>query len=287
MRGIAAPLYRKQIHVSPKKIVNLMDGIVEKELSQKVETGTLSVEERTQNPEFRALLSLRNFNAILEKHYAEILEIEAATDEMNLHAMDIGKENCSTESLGNWQDALKQFKDAVAAVNKVLTEVKEKVIQQDRSDSSLLWQMFDTQMKRLLASYATIEALGAEILPETAKTDWAANLCQFQEKILPLITSYGAACRVELRIIERYTPEELNEVTQIILEHIPENFTFAQADQYEKEYLAALGNFRKEFSQKKNLWDKFLDVLAGGDHQSPSEHVMMQRWLDGEKGDDL
>jgi len=46
-----------------------------------------------------------------------------------------------------------------------------------------------------------------------------------------------------------------------------------------------LKDFKKEFSEEKNLWDTFLDILAGGTHQSPSEHVMMERWIEGEKRD--
>ncbi len=261
-----------------------MDPIVEKELSQKIETGTLTVDDRSRNPELRALLSLRNFNTILEKHYAQILEIEQATDDLNAQALEVGNAHCSTETLWKWQDALKEFKAAVSAVNQVLTQVKEKISVQDRSDSAGLWLTFEQQMQTLKASYETLDALGADILPAEQHQDWKLNICNFQGQVLPLITSYGAACRVELRIIERFSPEELNEVTEIILDHIPENFTFAEADQYEKDYLVALGQFKQEFSKKKNLWDKFLDVLAGGDHQSPSEHVMMSRWLDGEKG---
>ena len=261
-----------------------MDPIEEKELSQKIETGTLTAEDRSQNPSLRALLALRNFNTILEKHYAQIREIEEATDDLNSHAM-VSDANCSTESVGKWQAALQAFKAEVSAVNKVLTDAKEKISIKDRSGSEALWQTFELQIQKLKASYDTLDALGATLLPAEQHLHWKANICNFEGRILPLITSYVAACRVELRIIERFTPEELNDVTQIILDHIPENFTFAEADQYEKEYLAALGQFKQEFSKKKNLWDKFLDVLAGGDHQSPSEHVMMARWLDGEKGD--
>ena len=47
----------------------------------------------------------------------------------------------------------------------------------------------------------------------------------------------------------------------------------------------ALVNFKKEFKEEKNLWDRFLDILAGGTHQSPSERVMLERWIEGEKGD--
>ena len=54
---------------------------------------------------------------------------------------------------------------------------------------------------------------------------------------------------------------------------------------YKKDYFKALVNFKKEFKKDKNLWDKFLDILAGGTHQLPSEGAMMERWLDGEEAE--
>jgi len=88
-----------------------------------------------------------------------------------------------------------------------------------------------------------------------------------------------------LQLIERYTPDELNKITQIIVDNIPLDFTYAEAVEYQHDYYKALVNLKKEFKEEKNLWDKFLDILAGGTHQSPSERVMMERWVDGEKGD--
>ena len=88
-----------------------------------------------------------------------------------------------------------------------------------------------------------------------------------------------------MQMIERYTPDELNTITKIIVDQIPLNFTYQEAVEYQNDYYKALVNFKKEFKEEKNLWDKFLDILAGGTHQSPSERVMMERWLDGEKGD--
>lgn len=43
----------------------------------------------------------------------------------------------------------------------------------------------------------------------------------------------------------------------------------------------------EEANKKDNLWDRFLNVLAGGMpfKQSPAERVMMRRWLEGEKGE--
>lgn len=77
----------------------------------------------------------------------------------------------------------------------------------------------------------------------------------------------------------------MNAISQIIIDHIPLDFTYDEALEYQKEYYKALENFKKEFKEEKNLWDKFLDILAGGAHQSTSERVMMERWLDGEKDD--
>ena len=93
------------------------------------------------------------------------------------------------------------------------------------------------------------------------------------------------SCRVLLQMIERYTPDELNSITKIIVDQIPADFTYDDAVEYQKDYYKALVNFKKEFKEEKNLWDKFLDILAGGTHQLPSEKVMMERWLDGEKED--
>jgi hypothetical protein len=67
------------------------------------------------------------------------------------------------------------------------------------------------------------------------------------------------------------------------VDQIPLDFTYQEAVDYQTDYYKALINFKKEFKQEKNLWDKFLDILAGGTHQLPSERVMMERWLDGDK----
>jgi hypothetical protein len=131
--------------------------------------------------------------------------------------------------------------------------------------------------------YKNWEALGREILPESEHINWEKDICTLERAILPMFVSYSEACRVEFKMIENYTPKELSQVTQIILNHIPEDFTFEEAEKYEKDYLSALEDFKQEFNKEKNLWDSFLDILAGGTHQSPSERVMMQRWLEGER----
>jgi hypothetical protein len=46
-------------------------------------------------------------------------------------------------------------------------------------------------------------------------------------------------------------------------------------------------NFQEEANKKDNLWDRFLNLLAGNlpFKQTPQERVMMMRWVNGEKGE--
>ena len=141
------------------------------------------------------------------------------------------------------------------------------------------------QIAALEESGKEMEDQGFELLAETEQKNWNTYVLDFQQSILPLFISHAMAYKVELQLIEKYTPEELSKVTQTILNNIPDNYTFEEAEEYERAYLKAMGDLEKEMGQEKNLWDKFLDILAGGTHQTPAERVMLDKWVEGEKGE--
>jgi hypothetical protein len=124
---------------------------------------------------------------------------------------------------------------------------------------------------------------GLTLLPEAIHPQWEKEFVKPESPLLESLVAAVEACRVLLQMIERYTPDELNSLTQIIVDHIPPDFTYEEAMEYQNDYYKALTNFKNEFKKDKNLWDKFLDILAGGTHQLPSEGAMMERWLDGEE----
>lgn len=243
------------------------------------------MENETYHSELRALLSIRNFNSALEKHYSQMLEIEKNLEEFHKNAFAIIEAHSSTESQEKWKKGLEEMNNSLKAINEVLNSVKEKVKNHDRTDSSALWKQFKSHLNNLKEANKTLENLGFEILPESEHMHWKKDACNFEDTILPLLVSHARACEIELQMMEKYTPKEIHDITQIILSFIPENFNFEDADKYEKDYLKAFEDFKKEFSQEKDLWDTFLDILAGGTHQSPSQRVMMKRWLEGERGD--
>lgn len=235
--------------------------------------------------ELRALLSIRNFNSALEKHYAQMLQIEKNLEELNKNALAIIEAHSSHKLQEKWKEGLNKMNSSLDAINDILNTAKEKVKNHDRSDSSALWKQFNSHLKNLKETNKNLENLGFEVLPESEQVHWKKDVCNFEDSILPLIVSHAKACEIELQMMEKYTPEEIHRLTQILLAHIPENYSFEEADKYEEDYMKTFEVFKKEFRQEKDLWDTFLDILAGGTHQAPSERVMLQRWIEGERGD--
>ncbi len=245
------------------------------------------METRDYNSKLRALLSIRDFHIAFEKHYEQLKKIEEEFDRLNTNALSIIETNCKSDGVEKWKVCQKDVRDSIESINYVLSLLQKKIEGKERNDSKELWKQFDIYENKLKKAYRFSEKLGYDILPENAHKHWEKDVCNFEEIVMPLIVSHADACKLELEMIEKYTPKELDEISQVITKLIPDDFTFEEADKYEKEYLKAVKELKKEFRKDKNLWDRFLDVLAGGTHQSPSERVMMQRWVDGEKEDEL
>jgi hypothetical protein len=233
--------------------------------------------------ELRALISIRNFGKALELHYQQLIEIEKQVEMIQANAIEIIQVHCSPQKTESWRKSQMTVTESVAFINETLKKLKEKVAGKDRSDTSDLWAQFNSQIEKFKNAYKSSEQLGLSILPESERDHWQKDICNIEDTILPLIISHAETCKMELELIQKYTPKELHKITKVIADNIPADFTYEDVDKYEEEYLKAVGDFENEFAANKNLWDKFLDVLAGGTHQPPSERVMLQRWVDGEK----
>ncbi len=242
-------------------------------------------ENRRHNPGLKALLSMRNCNITLEKEYEELLEIEAELDAMNKTGMLQIATHCNSEMQAKWKEQVDKGNEEIAGLNKTLKEEKEKIEKKEVITFTDLWNSLASNVNKLRESAKISGSLGFELLPETEHANWESKFLNLQRPLVEMVISYVESCMVLLRMIEKYTPEELNIITKIVVDKIPLDFTYKEAVVYEKDYFKALVDFKQEFKEEKNLWDKFLDILAGGTHQQPSERVMMERWIVGEKGD--
>ncbi len=94
---------------------------------------------------------------------------------------------------------------------------------------------------------------------------------------LLVIKGLSEAASLRVQMIEEFSQNELDELTKTIVSYIPRSFSSVEADKYEKEYIEAMENIKLESSKNENLWDRFLNLLAGAIpfEQSPAERVMM------------
>lgn len=240
---------------------------------------------KSHNPGLRALLSIKHFTATLEKDYSKLLEIETELNQLNLNAQLIIDANSSPEAAAAWKLTISEIDKAVIGINATLTSVKEKTVNKDKDGYMEFWKQLTNYVTELRNNYREATNKGLEVLPERVHPQWEKDFVTLSAPLVESLVAHVDTCRVLLQMIERYTPDELNAITQIIAQNVPLDFTYEEAVEYQNDYYKALINFKKEFKQEKNLWDTFLDILAGGTHQSASERVMMERWLDGDKGD--
>lgn len=240
---------------------------------------------RRYNPGLKALLSIKKNTVTLEKAYIELLQIESELDELNKKGLLIIEANASPEETIRWKSVLQEENKAVTGINEVLSATKDKLTQKEKDVKHDLWQQLTLHITALKAYSKNTASSGSAILPEAIRHEWEKEYVNPETALVESLVEKVESSRVLLQVIERYTPDELNSLTKIIVDHVPADFTYEEAVEYQKDYYIALLNFKNEFKKEKNLWDKFLDILAGGTHQLPSEGAMMERWLDGEESE--
>jgi len=264
-----------------------MDALLEpvnlKVATEKSES--LKIVTSNHNPGLRALLSIKNFGAALTKDYERLLQIEKELDELNSTGLSLIEANTEPEVAESWKFSAAATSKAVAGIKDILNTAKDNVEKKETAGFAELWLQLGLQVDQLRKAAKDAVSTGYKLLPETQFINWESKFAHAEELIVQSLADHVDSCRVLLQMIERYSPDELNKITKIIVDQVPADFTYEEAVVYQQDYYKALVNFKKEFKEEKNLWDRFLDILAGGTHQSPSERVMFERWIEGEKGD--
>lgn len=246
---------------------------------------SLKSEISNHNPGLRALLSIKNFSITLMKDYERLLEIEKELEKLNRTGLALIETSTEPTAVESWNLSTEAMRKAVTRTREILNTAKENIEKKEENGSSELWQQLGLQMRQLKEEAKNAISNGYKALPETQFIKWEHEFAHAEQRLVQSLVDHVDSCRVLLQMIEKYSPEELNTITKIIVDQIPAGFTYEETLVYQKDYYKALVNFKNEFKTDKNLWDRFLDILAGGTHQSPSERVMFERWIEGEKGD--
>ena len=238
---------------------------------------------KIQNIGLRALLSIKKISVTLDKNYSKLLQIERELYDADKNGLLIIKANTSPEESTRWESVIQEVNNALKCIHDTLTTVKEKMAQKENDGYPYLWNELSVHLTVLKDNSKNAANSGRRFLPEAVHPQWEREFVQLATPLVESLIIHTDSFRVLQQMIERYTPVEIKAINQMIANHIPIDFTEEEAVHYQDDYNKALVNFKDEFKKEKNLWDTFLDILARGTHQSPSERVMMERWVDGEE----
>lgn len=231
------------------------------------------------NPEFttqfQTLLSIRHMGTKIDTYEQRVAEL---TQELIQTYKNHPKDHLSAEQMKVYDTLLNE----VQVYSNHLVHYAE--LARVNSTENLNTYDFKTLWKEYEKSYKWLEdsALKLEnILSENASSDLEIRIW---EKVYATPIQHNAnAIRLIIKFEQMYTPEELDKITNLINETIPQGASYEEIKDYEANFLKSYREFQKEFDKKKNLWDVIMELLAGGVHPSPNERVMLEKWTDGEQ----
>lgn len=242
-----------------------------------------TVSNSVYNPQVRTLLTIKDFSTSLETYRNKV---QAATQNL-IANYERGLQYFSSESapedIRNGNELLNEVRVHANHLNHYLMLVKEKSEENREFPFKGLWKEFETRLNMLKDASQKFENLGAKNLSGEQMEQWENEIATFEKTALPEIQLNAQGVKLVLEFMAKYTPEQLEKISRIILATIPEGSTFRDAKEYEAAFLKSMREFQKEFEQQDNLWDSILEILAGGVHPSPSERVMLEKWIDGDE----
>lgn len=237
----------------------------------------------TENLEARwnILMSIQNFKDDLKyttkrirmRTDSLIQVYETALDFLDENnQLDLSKQKVESDYLNGVRVHANQMIHALDLINK--SKGKNKPALSDQIT------VFEDKLERMIESALDFEGMGNKILQDHLLQKWNKDFCVFDIKYADDFENFSITLKLINQFYENYSPDEIKVITKIIAKNKDNILESTEAEKYEIQHLKAISQFKREF-HPQNLWDKFLEILAGGVHPSPGERVMLNNWIEG------
>ncbi len=182
-----------------------------------------------------------------------------------------------------WDELLNEIRVHINQMNHQLERSAELMKMKDeKSDFTETWKEFETHKNYLKESALNFEKTGLNALPEDKRPEWEDSYVVFEKEFEPKIHRRVEFDKFIIDFVSRYDKDDLAKIASIANKNSQENVDWSNPVEYQNQYVKAIREFQREF-KPQNLWDSFLEILAGGVHPSPSERIMLEKWADGEQ----
>ena len=231
----------------------------------------------------KILMSIRDFQKDFEFNAKEI---EMTTQDLiSVYERGLGflnsyaEEDFKREADGLLNEVRVHANQMNHQLKKTADQIKER---EEKKDFSANWKEFDQHKNDFRNSALKFERKGLNALPTDKKQEWENSYVLYEKITDPLIKTQSTFEKLILDFVSQYDKDELNKISRIVQENSSPEIDWSDPVEFKNQYIKAISEFQREF-KPQNLWDSFLELLAGGVHPSPSERIMFEKWIDGEQ----
>ena len=238
------------------------------------------------NKNLETLIKLRHLSEGLNSNWASLNSAKTRVNQLLDEANNIVKMFGSEIGKINFQEDANSIDLLKDKIQSHLAYFKNKIENRSSSDSSAMFKEFQLSTESISSLFAKIGKYPDNHFTGLSSADWFGIWAVIQSNIYT-VQGIGHSAFIQLQIFEKFNKQEIDDLSNEIVKYMPQSYHIEDAIQYKKEYLTALAQMQEEADKKDNLWDRFLNLLAGNlpFKQTPQERVMMMRWVNGEKGE--
>ena len=241
---------------------------------------------KTDQTSHRTAVKLRHLVKAINSNWEQLGEIGKNVRASLANAGAFVAANGNAGIVERFDRSLAVMNTDINGVEELLKTASTAVKQNKAINATFNWKTLQAHLDSVEEQFNASKDLPAEGFARNSAKDWK-DIWKVVGSNLDIVRGMAASAYVKARMITDLSKEEMNDLTRAIVKHIPANYSLVEADKYAGEYIEAMEQIKEEAGKKDNLWDRFLNILAGmvPFEQSPAERVMMQRWINGERGD--
>lgn len=232
--------------------------------------------EKDFNPVIKAVQNLRKLSTDITLTHKEIVEgndgIIKKIDEAG--ELIVLFNDCIIINL--WLNEKAKLLENIIVLLGILRSVEDKFINKDRSNLLEIRQAYNHYKDVVINILIEMQNVGNSIFTAENLQKWD-SIWEIISKNLNRILSTSESYKLKLTLMENLEPDEIDALTLDILKYIPWSYPDSEDQNYERQYAEAYDELNQSLSEKKNVWNKVLSVLAGGMDETSAHRLSIKR----------
>ena len=237
------------------------------------------------NNQIHSLIKLRHLKKASQNNWAILNNTQEMVNRIISEAQFLVDSYGNSDAKAHYLSDSELLDSNIAKIQESLNDFQQFIQGSKLIDLENSFQRFNATLEETTQHFDSIASYPESYFDGIMANEWS-EIWEVIKSNMSIVQGVGESAYIKSLMIANFSKSEVDELTREVVTHMPESFNLLEADKYKEEYFQAVKEIEQESNAKDNLWDRFLNVLAGNVpfKQSPQERVMMRRWLDGDRG---